>query len=401
MIREVFGGITIVPGIRAAGIQCGIKEEGRDLALIVSEPPAIPAGLFSRNKVQAEPLKLTLNHINYGLTRAILINSGNANCCTGPEGYSHAQELAYLLANYLQVNPHSILLASTGHIGKKLPLEKIKSALPALIKALSPEGGRDAAEAILTTDKTRKEIAIEWDYKGQTFHLGGIAKGAGMIQPDMATMLCFLATDFNIDRGLLQYTLKKAVDKSFNRITIDGDTSTNDMVICLANGAARNERVRTKNGAFRAFQEVLDQVTLSLAHLIVQDGEGVTKFIEIRVIGSATPKDARAVARSLANSILVKTAFFGEDPNWGRFMMAIGKAGARVNPDKINIALNGLTIVQQGLEVPEVGEEKAREILRKKELRVVVDLNLGRADTIVWTTDLSTEYVRLNSQYLS
>ena len=401
MIREVTGGITVVPGIKAGGIQCGIKEAGKDLALIVSDPPAISAGLFSRNKVQAEPLKLTLDHIKYELTRAILVNSGNANCCTGPEGYSHAQELASLTAKYLQADPRAILLASTGIIGKKLPLEKIKTALPSLIKALSPEGGRAAAEAILTTDKTSKELAVEWNYRGQTFHLGGIAKGAGMIQPDMATMLCFLATDFNIERSLLQYALKKAVDKSFNRITIDGDTSTNDMVICLANGLARNERVCTKNQAYRAFQEALDHVTLALAHLIVQDGEGITKFIEIRVVGAATPRDAEAVARSLANSLLVKTAFFGEDPNWGRFMMAIGKAEARVNPNKISIAVDDLNLVQQGVAVLGAWEEKAREIFRKKEIRVVVDLNLGRAETVIWTSDLSTEYVRLNSQYLT
>jgi glutamate N-acetyltransferase/amino-acid N-acetyltransferase len=401
MIRQVTGGITIVPGIKAAGIRCGIKERGKDLALIVSEPPATSAGLFSRNKVKAEPLKLSIDHIRYDLTRAILVNSGNANCCTGPEGYSHAQELARLLSNSFQEDPRSILLASTGVIGKKLPIEKIKAALPRLTRSLSSEGGRNAAEAILTTDKISKEGAVAWDYKGQTFHLGGIAKGAGMIQPEMATMLCFLATDFNIDRGLLQYSLKKAVDKSFNCITIDGDTSTNDMVICLANGVARNKIVRTRNQAYMIFQEALDQVTLSLAHLIVRDGEGVTKFVEIKVVGASTSKDARAVARSLANSLLVKTAFFGEDPNWGRFMMAIGKAGARVNPDKINIALNGLTIVQRGVEVLDPWEERAREILKKEKIRMVVDLNLGKSETIVWTTDLSEAYVRLNSEYLS
>ena len=214
-------------------------------------------------------------------------------------------------------------------------------------------------------------------------------------------MLCFLATDFNIDRNLLQYALKTAVDKSFNRITIDGDTSTNDMVICLANGVAGNDRVQTKNQAYKTFQETLDQVTLSLAHLIVRDGEGVTKFVEIRVTGAATTKDARAIARSLANSLLVKTAFFGEDPNWGRFMMAIGKAGARVNSERINIALDGLTIVQQGVEIQEAWEEKAKEVLRKTEIKVIVDLNLGSAETVVWTTDLSQDYVRLNSQYLT
>lgn len=401
MIRQVSGSITVVPGIKAAGVQCGIKEKGKDLALIASDPPAVPAGVFSRNKVQAESLKLTINHIKYGLTKAILVNSGNANCCTGPEGYSHAQELACLLANYLQEDPRSILLASTGIIGKKLPLEKIKAALPGLINALSIEGGRDAAGAILTTDKVKKEMTVEWNYQGRTFHLGGIAKGAGMIQPDMATMLCFLATDFNIDRNLLQYALKTAVDKSFNRITIDGDTSTNDMVICLANGVAGNDRVQTKNQAYKTFQETLDHVTLSLAHLIVRDGEGVTKFVEIRVTGAATTKDARAIARSLANSLLVKTAFFGEDPNWGRFMMAIGKAGARVNSERINIALDGLTIVQQGVEIQEAWEEKAKEVLRKTEIKVIVDLNLGSAETVVWTTDLSQDYVRLNSQYLT
>jgi glutamate N-acetyltransferase / amino-acid N-acetyltransferase len=401
MIREITGGITIVPGIKAAGIQCGIKEKGKDLALITTEPSAISAGLFSRNKVQAESLKLTINHIKYGITRAILINSGNANCCTGPEGYSDAQELVRLIAGYLRVDPHYILLGSTGIIGKKLPLEKIKTAFPQLINALSPEGGKDAAEAILTTDKVVKEVAVEWTYQNQTFHLGGIAKGAGMIQPDLATMLCFLATDFNINRDLLHYSLKKAVDRSFNCITIDGDTSTNDMVICLANGVAGNKEVRTKSGAYRVFQEALNRVTLSLAHLIVQDGEGITKFVEISVVGAATFKDARTIARSVANSLLVKTAFFGEDPNWGRFMMAIGKAQARVNPARIDIALDDLPIVQQGVEVTGSWGEKARGILKKKEIKVMVDMNLGHAKAVAWTTDLSTEYVKLNSQYLT
>jgi glutamate N-acetyltransferase/amino-acid N-acetyltransferase len=401
MMKELVGGITIVPGIKAAGIHCGIKPRGKDLALIVSEPPAVAAGLFTRNKIQAESLKLTLSHIKYGWASAILINSGNANCCTGTEGYSQAEEVAFMVANYLHTDPRSVLLASTGVIGKKLPWDRVKSSLPELIKRLSPKGSREAAEAILTTDKKIKETAWQWEHKGQIFYLGGIAKGAGMIQPELATMLCFLATDLNIDRDLLQSALKKAVDKSFNRITIDGDTSTNDTVICLANGTANNTKVCSKNSLYRSFQEALDQATFNLAQLLIKDGEGVNKVVKIRVIGAGTVTTAQAIARSLANSLLVKTAFYGEDPNWGRMMMAIGKAGIQINPEKINITLDDLPIVQNGIEILRAWEEEARKILRQKEFCVTINLNLGKAESVMWTSDLSVDYVQFNSQYLT
>jgi len=398
-IIRLAGGITAVPGIRAAGIHCGIKPEGKDLALIVSDPPAVAAGLFTQNKVKSESLKLTLNHIKYGLTKAILINSGNANCCTGPEGYNHARELTHLLADYLNTSPHSILLASTGIIGKRLPLNKIKDSLPRLIQELSTSGGGNAAEAILTTDKIKKEVAFSCDYQGLVFHVGGMAKGAGMIHPHLATMLCFLATDLNIEKTLLQKALKRAVDESFNRITIDGDTSTNDTVICLANGRAANERIRRDGGLYRAFQEVLSQVTLILAQLLLRDGEGVNKVIEIRVRGAETVKAARLIARTVANSLLVKTAFYGNDPNWGRLMMAIGRAGCRIIPEKIDISLDNLYIVKGGMEVKGAWEAEAARILAQDRFCVNIDLKMGKGEAIIWTCDLSVEYVKFNSHY--
>ena len=338
-MKEISGGITAPKGFSASGIYAGIKRNKRpDLAIIYSERDAVAAGVFTTNKVKAAPVILTQRQIRKGLARAIVVNSGNANACTGKQGMADAKEMVELTANALSVNKGLVCVASTGVIGEPLPMEKIRPAINLAAEGLSVDGGKAAATAIMTTDTFSKEVAVRAKINGRMVTVGGIAKGSGMIYPRMATMLAFITTDALIEQGTLSGIFKKAVGSSFNKITVDGDTSTNDMVICLANGMAGNKSAAGRD--LEKFKEMLEHVCAVLSRMIVKDGEGATKLVEIRVKGAKNIKDAEKTGVSVANSNLVKTALFACDPNWGRIMAAIGYAGAHVSSDDISISFD-------------------------------------------------------------
>jgi glutamate N-acetyltransferase/amino-acid N-acetyltransferase len=401
-MNVVTGGITAVSGILAAGIAAGIKKgETPDLALIVSEKEAVMAGVFTTTKVVAAPVVLARQRLRRGKGRAILVNSGNANACTGRRGYQDTVKMAALVAKALNVAPEDVWVGSTGVIGKPLPMDKIETAIPILVRRLHRGGGEDAARAIVTTDTTLKMAAASDMIGGRPVTVGGIAKGSGMIHPNMATMLAFLATDAQVPRTVLQQNLRQATERSFNRIPIDGDTSTNDMVLCLANGLTANRPFKPGSADARRFQALLEHVCLDLAKKIAWDGEGATKLVELSVKGARTAHDALLVANTIATSSLVKTAWFGEDANWGRIMAAIGRSGARIAEDRIAIRFGHVPIVRRGIGLGQHLEEQANAVMKAREFTVTVDLGMGKAATIVWTTDLSPEYIKINASYRS
>jgi glutamate N-acetyltransferase/amino-acid N-acetyltransferase len=401
-MNVVTGGITAVSGILAAGIAAGIKKgETPDLALIVSEKEAVMAGVFTTNKVVAAPVVWDRQRLRRGKGRAILVNSGNANACTGRRGYQDTVKMAALAAKALNVAPEDVWVGSTGVIGKPLPMDKIETAIPILVRRLHRGGGEDAARAIVTTDTTLKMAAASDTIGGRPVTVGGIAKGSGMIHPNMATMLAFLATDAQVPRTVLQQNLRQATERSFNRIPVDGDTSTNDMVLCLANGLTANRPIKPGSAGARRFQALLEHVCLDLAKKIAWDGEGATKLVELSVKGARTAHDALRVANTIATSSLVKTAWFGEDANWGRIMAAIGRSGARIIEDRIAIRIGHVPIVRRGTGLGQHLEEQANAVMKAREFTVTVDLGMGKAATIVWTTDLSPEYIKINASYRS
>ncbi|HKY73057.1 MAG TPA: bifunctional glutamate N-acetyltransferase/amino-acid acetyltransferase ArgJ [Nitrospira sp.] len=395
-------GITAPLGFRAAGLHCGIKKPGLlDLALVVSEQSGPIAGLFTTNQVVAAPVTLDRRHLRRGVARAILINSGNANACTGHQGMAAAHKTAVLVARMLGSPVHEVFIGSTGVIGRALPVDRIINALPDLVKRLSRTGGARAARAILTTDLKPKSVVRRARINGRLITIGGMAKGSGMIHPDMATMLGCLTTDAVITRKALQRALTQAVDVSFNCISVDGDTSTNDTVLCLANGMAGNREIKEGTPAFRRFVALLTAACEPLALAICRDGEGVTKVVMIEVIGAATAAHARAVAQTIGTSNLVKTALFGEDANWGRVMAAIGRAGVRLNPNRISLSFDGVPMVRQGVGLGMVAERRIAKVFRRKEFTISVGLGQGRHRAHLWTTDLSYDYVRINASYRS
>ncbi len=390
----------LVQGFKAAGIPCGIKKGNKkDLALIYTETPAVIAGVFTKNKVKAAPIIVEIERIKGGECSAIIINSGNANACTGKRGIKDARNMANLAAKVLGTKNDNVMVASTGVVGEPIPMDKIERAVPHLAKGLSPVGWFEAAEAIMTTDTFPKLAMEEGRVGGRPVRIVGIAKGAGMISPDMATMLAFVVTDAVMDRRTLQVLLRRAVNRSFNRITVDGDESTNDMVLMLANGLAGNKSFKTQDSIFKTFQGMLDRLCLKLAHMIVKDGEGATKFLEIRVKGGRTESDAIKAARSVANSLLVKTAFFGEDLNWGRIMVALGSSGVDLDANKVNINLGKLPIVRGG--VATGGEKVAKRYMKERDIEVTIDLKMGDKSAVIWTTDLSCDYVKINANKYS
>jgi glutamate N-acetyltransferase/amino-acid N-acetyltransferase len=394
------GGITAVPGILASGIHAGIKTSGKkDLALIYSSSPARAAAVFTRNQVKGAPVLVSMEHVKGGTVQAILASSGNSNVCTGEQGIKDARDMVKTVADLLRISQRHVLVASTGIIGQPLPMEKIRAALPRLVKALSPQGGRNAAEAIMTTDTRPKEAALRMEVAGRPVTIGGVAKGVGMIDPHMATMLCFLATDAMISREALQPVLKRAVDRSFNRITVDGDQSTSDTVALLANGLAENAPLEWGNRQLRQFARGLDAITERLARMLVLDGEGVTKLVEIAVRGARSRRDALAAARSVANSLLVKTAINGQDPNWGRIMMALGKSPAEVHAELVGVWFGEEQVVERGHLRPGARLDRVREIMTRPEFTIQIDLGIGSGREQVWTCDLSEEYVRINAKY--
>ncbi|MBV8352857.1 MAG: bifunctional glutamate N-acetyltransferase/amino-acid acetyltransferase ArgJ [Verrucomicrobia bacterium] len=395
---EIRGGITAPSGFRAAAVRCGIKEgalEKRDLGLIISDFPAVAAATFTSNKIKAAPVRVSAAHLRAGDTRAIIANSGNANACTGSTGIQNARRMTQAVARQLGLKERQILVCSTGRIGRDLPIEKIEQFMPALVAGLSSSGSDVVAKAIMTSDTFQKEIAVELPLADKRVRIGGIAKGAGMINPDMATMLCFITTDAPISKRELQRLTSASVEQSFNCITVDGDMSTNDTAICLANGQAGIPPIEPDREEYSRFAEGLNFVTRQLARMIVEDGEGATKFVEVHVKGAATYQDARKAAEAVANSVLVKCSWYGEDPNWGRIMDAVGYSTAKVREEMVDIFFNGAVAVEHGM-ASSTPAETLKEVLGNKKFTVTIDLHLGSAEYKVFTSDLTPEYVRFN-----
>lgn len=391
---------TLCKGFLFSGVVSGLKKNGqKDLGLIYSEVPASVAAVFTKNRVQAAPVLLDRERIKKGLCRAVIVNSGSANCCTGDQGMKDAISEARVAADGLNISEELILVASTGVIGKPLALDKIESAVPALVKSLSPEGTDDFARAVMTTDTVPKIVFRKGRIAGSDFNMIGIAKGAGMICPDMATMLCFVCTDAKAAPGYLKEALISSADRSFNRITIDGDTSTNDTVLIMANGMSGTcvESISQKE----YFQKLLDEVLIELARMVVKDGEGATKLVEIIVKGAANGMDAEKIAKTIANSSLVKTALFGEDANWGRILAAAGRSGAEFDPGLVDILFDDVTMVKNGIGCGDAAEAEAARILKKKEFAITVDLKTGNGRASVLTCDFSVDYVKINADYRS
>ncbi|MBU0567301.1 bifunctional glutamate N-acetyltransferase/amino-acid acetyltransferase ArgJ [bacterium] len=398
MIRKIQGGITAPKGFKACGVSCGIKEEGLDLALIYSDVAAAAAAVFTANKVKAAPVLISQQHISDGRIQAIVANSGIANCCTGEQGLKDAALMAEWMANKLNIPKESVLVASTGKIGQMLPMEKAEEGIRKAVGGLSRSGGEDAARAIMTTDTRPKEAALEMELFGRKVTLGGMAKGSGMIHPSMATMLAFITTDALISPLLLKKALLSSVERSFNMITVDGDMSTNDMTAILANGLAVEEEITFPGREFDLFQEALDELTISLARQMPADGEGATRLLEIRVKGAPGQAAAKQFARAVAKSSLVKAAFYGADPNWGRIMAALGQTGQEIDPGKVDIYFEDQLMAKGGCPVS-FDPIKIGTIMKQKEIKVEINLNLGQAKATAWGCDLSPEYVRINAHY--
>ena len=388
--KKIAGGVCAPEGFAAGALGAGIKT-GKvvrdDVAVVWSEAPCASAATFTINKVKAAPVLVSAEHLKAGRNRAVILNSGNANACTGSQGMTDARAMADAAASLLELTPKEVLVCSTGRIGVPMPMDRVLKGIAALHPTRS--GSKAAAAAIMTSDTFAKEYAVEVSGKNGKFRIGGIAKGAGMIDPNMATMLCVVTTDAALPQAALRKELKRSVANSFNRITVDGDMSTNDTVILLANGLSGVAPDAAE------FSEALDEVTRALAHMIVKDGEGVSRFVEVEVVGAASEKDARTAAEAIANSTLVKCAWAGGDPNWGRILDAVGYCGIRMNEAKTDIFYDKLAVVEGGM-AAKTPFAKLRAIAAKKAFKVTVDLHLGKGDYHVWTTDLTEEYVRLN-----
>jgi glutamate N-acetyltransferase/amino-acid N-acetyltransferase len=400
-ITECSGGVTAPFGFRAAGMYCGIRKIKKDIAMIVSDVPATAAGVFTLNKTQAAPVlvdKLQLKRSP--VCSVIVVNSGNANACTGEKGMNDAWEMVRAAAVALKIPEAHVMISSTGVIGQYMPMEKVSPAIAELAGKLSKDGSTDTAEAIMTTDTFAKEAAVRITLGGKTVTIGGVAKGSGMIAPNMATMLAFVTTDAAIDQPLLLKALLSANNRSFNRITVDGDMSTNDMVLVLANGMARNAKIADNSHELVLFTAALENVLITLAKMIAKDGEGATKLIEIIVKGAKTEEEAAQAARAVANSNLVKTAIHGADANWGRILAAVGYSGVDFNPDNVEISFGDLPVLLRNYEIV-LDEEKAKELLLKENVTIVVNLNQGTQYAKFWTCDLTKEYVHINASYRS
>lgn len=390
------GGVTSAQGFVAAGISAGIKPaDKKDLALISSEVPAHVGATFTTNLVKAAPVKVSTAHAKNGTVRGVVINSGNANACTGVNGIKNARTMVEIAAKELDVKAKEVLVCSTGRIGVQLPMPKVTRGIKKAASKLSADGGADAAKAIMTSDTFRKEFAVRLEIDGRKVTIGGIAKGAGMIHPQMATMLSVITTDAAIEKATLRRCVYNAVDHSFNRITIDGDTSTNDTVIVLANGLAQNSLLKSYSPQLEIFQSALTLVMRRLARMIVQDGEGISKVVEVVVKGAASNADAKAAALAVAHSPLVKCSWCGQDPNWGRLMDAIGYSGARVKEEMVEIFYDGLVAVANG-EASKTPVSKLRKIVRKPTFTITIHLHLGSGEHSVLTTDLTEKYVTFN-----
>ena len=402
-MKTINGGICAAKGFTASGVHCGIRKNRtkKDIALILSETRAHAAAVYTTNLVKGAPLTVTKNHIADGFAQAVICNSGNANTCNA-NGIEIAEQMSDLLAAELGIAANDVVVASTGVIGQPLNIEPIAEGIPMLAKALSVEGATDAAEGIMTTDTVKKEIAVEFELDGKVCRLGGIAKGSGMIHPNMATMLVFLTTDAAISAEMLEKALKHDVQNTFNMTSVDGDTSTNDMVTILANGMAGNKEITEDGADFAVFMKALNTVTVYLCRMIAGDGEGATKLLECKVEGAADDKTAKTVAKSVICSSLLKAAMFGADANWGRVLCAIGYSGADMDVNKVDVAFRSakgtIAVCKNGAGV-EFSEEIAKEILLEKEIEILVGLNSGDCKATAFGCDLTYDYVKINGDY--
>ena len=402
-MKLIEGGVCAAKGFTANGIHCGIRKNRskRDLALIYSEKTASAAAVYTTNLVKGAPLLVTKQHLQNGTAQAIICNSGNANTCNA-NGIEIAQQMSSLLGGALHISPEDVVVASTGVIGQPMEIAPIAAGIPSLIEGLTDDGSDRAAEGIMTTDTVKKEVAVEFTLGGKTCRIGGIAKGSGMIHPNMATMLVFITTDAAISPVLLQKALSSDIADTFNMVSVDGDTSTNDMVTVLANGMAGNQEITQENEDFAIFMKALNTVTVHLCRCIAGDGEGATKLLECKVTGAADMATAKTVAKSVICSSLLKAAMFGADANWGRVLCAIGYSGAAVDVDKIDVAFQSkagtIPVCKNGAGL-NFSEEKAKEILLEKEIEILVELNSGEAAATAWGCDLTYEYVKINGDY--
>ena len=401
-MKLIEGGVCAAKGFLASGVHCGIRKnkDKKDLALIFSQKPAAAAAVYTINAVKGAPILVTKQHLQDGMAQAIICNSGNANTCNA-NGVEIAQQMSQLTAEALQISEKDIVIASTGVIGKPLEIEPIAQGIPSLVKNLG-EDSHSAADAIMTTDTKRKEVAVEFTIGGKVCRLGGIAKGSGMIHPDMATMLVFITTDCAISPAMLQQALSGDVKETFNMLSVDGDTSTNDMVTVLANGMACNKEICEKGEDFQTFMKALNTVTVHLCRSIAADGEGATKLLECKVTGAADCNIAKTVAKSVVCSSLLKAAMFGADANWGRVLCAIGYSKAPVDVQKINVAFQSkagkIDVCKNGAGI-DFSEVLAKEILSQEEIEILVELQSGVCSATAWGCDLTYEYVKINGDY--
>lgn len=404
-MKIIKGGVTSPIGFAANGIKAGIKKSGRkDLALVCSEVPAVAAAAFTTNKFQASPVKVSKLHLKNKTHQAIIVNSGNANCANGRIGDRDAFLTAEFLAAELAINKEEVLVASTGVIGKYLPMDKIKRNIPALVDGLSEKGGVSFAESIMTTDTKKKTLAVTFRLGDSTVTIGGACKGVGMIYPEMkterhATLLCFLTTDAAVSRRLLEEALDETVGGSLNMISVDGDMSTNDSCFILANGLAGNRRISTKGRDYDIFLGGLKALTENFARMLAADGEGATKLIKIEIAGAKSYADAKKIARKISVSNLLKCCVFGGDPNWGRVIAACGSSGADFDPDKVDVYLGRVKVFAGGARVKRYDEKNVKKLFTGKEIYIKVDLKDGKHNAAAWTCDMSKEYVAINSEY--
>ena len=399
--NKIDGGVTAAQGYRASGVHAGLKHKSLDFALLCSESVANVAGVFTTNKIQGAPVKLCRKRISTGVVQAVVINSGNANACNGEQGMLDAIKMGALTAEALSIDESLVLVCSTGTVGVALPMDKIQNGVNQSVAALDADGGDVAAKAIMTTDLVDKQYAVELTIDGTKVCVGGMAKGSGMIEPNMATMLAYITTDAEVDQAALQDILSDAVDISFNKISVDGDQSCNDTVLLLANGAAGTTCLDAQHPQWQEFCDAVIEVAKQLAFMIVKDGEGATKFVTVVVDGAANLNDAKLATRAIANSLLVKTSWYGGDPNWGRVIDVVGYSGADVRESLVDIAYNDLWMVKGGCRVPEQSLEELEKILAKDEFVLTVNLNLGDDSDTVYTCDCSEEYIRINSAYMT
>ena len=399
MIKKDTQGVTFAKGFTAAGVKAGIKKSGNlDVAVVYTKTQAVVAGTFTQNKVAAAPVYVSKEVVATGTAHAIVANAGCANACTGQQGLDDAHKMAQIAADELGVNANDVIVGSTGVIGVNLPMDKLEAGIKDAVANLSADGSDNAGRAIITTDTHSKSVTCEFELSGKTVRMGAIAKGSGMIRPNMATMLCYITTDIAIDQALLQKAVSGCVEKSFNMISVDGDMSTNDMVIVLANGEANNAKITEENADYQIFFDKLMMLCTELAKQIAADGEGASKFLTINVKGAKSFADAKTVGMAIANSPLVKTAFFGEDPNWGRVICAVGYSGADMVPEKTVVKFGGITIFANGTGAT-YDEKALAHVMKEKDIVIDIELNMGQEDATVWSCDLSYEYVKINGEY--